>query len=268
MQDANEQQEALLKNNPYLFTPAQYKLATLNSKIKFELKQAPSEYLQPFLNYLTGENGWDNWQVVGVQGITDFSARINEYSGDKKSYSQLLINALPHLPDEVLFPLCGALENEALTVELIDTLLILLQKSLLKNNFPEKSEVLTKTNDEEKKQKTHHALIQIQQHLLRSLASSCQHKHVEQFIISLLAQKNIAPELLITLSGRCWTALSNPKQLIPYFEHLISCEDPALFKSIFKDLVAIPVLRPIVFECMRSPDRSDSLSQAIGQLFN
>jgi len=64
-QDANKQQEELLKNNPYLFTPAQYKLAALNSKIKFELKQAPSEYLSPFLAYLCKENNWDNWQMVG-----------------------------------------------------------------------------------------------------------------------------------------------------------------------------------------------------------
>ena len=253
MQDANEQQEELLKNNPYLFTPAQYKLAALNSKIKFELKQAPSEYLSPFLIYLSGTSGWDNWQVVGVQGITDFAVRIKEKTNNKESNSQKLINALPHIPTEVLFPLCSALENEEFSVELIDALLELLQKNM----------ELAKGNQKQKE-----TLVQTQQHLLRSLASNCHHVHVEKFVNMLLEQKNVAPELLITLSGRCWIALANTKQLMAYFEHLIACEDQALFNSIFKDIVARPTMRPIVFQCMRAPERSSELSQAIGLLFN
>lgn len=253
MQDANEQQEELLKSNPYLFTPAQYKLAALNSKIKFELKQAPSEYLLPFLAYLSEENNWDNWQTVGVQGITDFAVRLKETVKSSESYSQKLINALPHIPNEVLLPLCGALENEEFPVELIDALLDLLKEKLkLAKNTQNQNE----------------ALIQIQQHLLRSLASNCHHIHVEKFVSILLEQQSVASELLITLSGRCWLALVNPKQLMTYFEHLIECEDQALFNSVFKDLVAVPVIRPVVFQCMRAPERSNKLSQAIGQLFN
>lgn len=252
-QDANEQQAELLKGNPYLYTPAQYKLAALNSKIKFDLKYEPSEYLQPFLTYLTGESGWDNWQAVGVQGITDFSVRIKEKANTSASYAQLLIKALPHLPNEVLLPLCGALENETFSVELIDTLLPLLSKQL---KAPQESSTQAEGN------------IQIQQHLLRCLASNCQHVHVEKFINALLAQEKVAPELLMTLSGRCWLALAKTKQLMAFFELLIACEDQALFNSIFKDLVAIPTIRPVVFQCMRAPERSTALSQAIGQLFN
>ena len=40
-----------------------------------------------------------------------------------------------------------------------------------------------------------------------------------------------------------------------------------VFQAIFKDLVAIPSLRPLIFQCMRSPNRSDELSKAIGMLF-
>jgi len=252
-QDANEQQEELLKSNPYLYTPAQYKLAALNSKIKYELKHEASEYLLPFSAYLTGKDGWHTWQAVGVQGITDFVVRLNENIDNKMSYSQLLVNALPHLPSEVLLPLCGALENEKLSVELIGALLNLLKAQL----------TLTKTHPSEDD-----SLMQIQQHLLRSLASNCQHVHVERFINDLLEQKYLAPELLITISGRCWLSLSNTQQLMSFFEHLVACNDQALFNSIFKDLVAIPVIRPIVFQCMRNPERSNALSQAIGQLFN
>ena len=38
--------------------------------------------------------------------------------------------------------------------------------------------------------------------------------------------------------------------------------------SIFKDLVAIPDVRPVAFQCMRAPERSEAFSKAIGQLFH
>ena len=247
-QSVNKEQEELLKNNPYLYTPAQYKLAALNSKIKLELKQAPSEYLSPFISYITGDNGWDNWQAVGVQGITDFAVRIREETL-KEKHSDLLVNALPHLPSEVLLPLCGALENETFSVDLINALLNLFKEEL-------RSSAKTEVN------------VQLQQHLLRSLASNCKHVHVEQLVSELLQQQYVSSELLITLSGRCWLALAKREQLMAFFEHLVSSDDQALFNSIFKDLVSIPVIRPIVFECMRAPERSAALSKAIGKLFN
>jgi hypothetical protein len=247
-QNVDKEQEELLKNNPYLYTPAQYKLAALNSKIKLELKQAPSEYLSPFISYITGDNGWNNWQAVGVQGITDFAVRIREETLQEK-HSNLLVNALPHLPSEVLLPLCGALENETFSVDLINALLNLFKEEL-------RSSAKTDVN------------VQLQQHLLRSLASNCQHRHVEKLVSELLQQQHVSSELLITLSGRCWLALAKKEQLMAFFEHLVSSNDQALFNSIFKDLVSIPVIRPIVFECMRAPERSAALSKAIGQLFN
>ena len=50
-------------------------------------------------------------------------------------------------------------------------------------------------------------------------------------------------------------------------EHIVA-QEQQLFPVIFKDLVAIPNIRPLLFQCMRAPERSQALSQAIGQLFN
>jgi len=243
-QETSKEQEEILNENPYLFTPAQYKMASLNSKIKVDLKQQPSEYLSPFLHYLSKESDWDEWQAVGVQGITDFAARINQ---DK--HVEILQYALPNLPNEVLLPLCGALENETYHVDLITALLSQLKLSLEINN--------DKTDNS-----------QLQQHLLRALAANSDHPHMLDFITKLLAQEKVSPELLITLSGRCWLALADEKRLMSYFEHLVASDDSPLFNSIFKDLVALPLIRPIVFQCMRSPKRSPKLAQAIGKLFN
>ncbi len=247
-QETNKKQEELLSANPYLFTPAQYKLASLNSKIKVDLKQPASEYLLPFQHYISDKANWSNWQTVGVQGITDFAARINQENNIEQ-----LIKALPSLPEEVLLPLCGALENEVYTIELITAVLSRLA-SLLKN---ETCGISNNTSNN-----------QLQQHLLRALAANVNHIHVIDFIEKLLEQEKISTELLITLSGRCWLALADEKRLMSYFEHLVASGDNALFHSIFKDLVTIPDLRPIVFQCMRAPERSPALAQAIGQLFN
>jgi hypothetical protein len=237
--DPSSQQEALLKNNPYHFTPSQYKLASLNSKIKVELKQESSPYLPQCKRYLSGELGWNKWQEVGVQGITDFAARIGE-----KEHSDLFINALPNLATEVLIPLCSALENEPLSLNLIDCIIQTFKENTLQKNTD-----------------------QVQQALLRSLSSSCGHPHVSEFIETLLQNNSLTSELLIILSGRCWLVFQDKILLLKYLEQLANHHDLALFNAIFRDLVAIPVIRTIILQCIREPDRSAALAQAIGQLF-
>ncbi|MEW6992981.1 DUF3549 family protein [Colwelliaceae bacterium MEBiC 14330] len=238
-QETSKKQEELLKSNPYLFTPAQYKLASLNSKIKVELKQKPSEYLLPFKQYLNDTVNRHNWQGVGVQGITDFTARIKQ-----DEHCELLINALPSLPEEVLSPLCCALENEQYPVTLIDAVIHTFNDALAN----EKKRVMAPQ-------------------LLRALAANSQHIHVKRTIKQLLSQQELSSEILITLSGRCWQAFEDEKTLACYFEHLLN-DDLTLFANIFKDLVAIPAVRPIALQCIRAQDRSTALAQAIGKLFS
>ncbi|KGJ96247.1 DUF3549 family protein [Colwellia psychrerythraea] len=243
-QETSKKQEELLSSNPYLFTPAQYKLASLNSKIKVDLKQKPSEYLSPFIQYLNQESDWENWQDVGVQGITDFIARINQ-----DNHNELLLSALAKLPEEVLSPVCSALENEQYNVNLIDALLSLLSSTL--ESSPVSPKELSKATL-----------------LLRALAANSQHIHVKVVVTRILSKNNVSNELLITLSGRCWSALADETTLMCYFEHLLKNNDMAMFSSIFKDLVSIPLIRPIAFACIRSANRSPALAEAIGQLFS
>jgi len=243
-QETSKKQEELLSSNPYLFTPAQYKLASLNSKIKVDLKQQPSEYFLPFKQYLIDNTNkgtdWHNWQNVGVQGITDFVARIKQDNHDG-----LLLKALPYLPVEVLSPVCSALENEQFPVALIDALVKSLKAAL------------------EHKANTSKVTL-----LLRALSANSQHVHVRAVVSQILNQQEVATDILISLSGRCWLALADEIMLMCYFEHLLKSNDLTLFSSIFKDLVAIPSVRPIAFQCIRSDKRSPELAQAIGQLFS
>lgn len=244
-QEASTEQEELLKSNPYLFTPAQYKMASLNSKIKADLKQDASEHLASFIDYLSHiddntKNMQTQWQHIGIQGITDLSARIND-----ENYSKLITKALPLLPIEVLSPLCSALENEKYDIHLLTAILSLIENKLSKD-----------INDN---------CVPL---LMRAIAANSEHPQAKSAVEEYLALPKLSTNILVTLSSRCWLALSVENTLICYFEHLLNDQTPELFTNIFKDLVTIPALRPTVLQCIRSENRSPALAQAIGKLFS
>lgn len=233
--DPTERQEELLQANPYIFQPAGYKLAALNSMIKNELKQPASIHYEHFQQYMAGQLNWQEWQNIGLQGICDFAAKHSE----KNNLASLVAN-LDKVPKQVLFPLLIALENQALNHQQIDALIAL-------------------NNDNNEAQ---------QLHLFRALASSSEHPHVKAFITEKLAQGELTNDILITLASRCWVVFEDKLLLLQFLEQLAVSKEAGLFAAIFKDLVAIPSIRPQVFACMRSDQRSPELAKAIGLLFN
>lgn len=233
-----EQQEALLKKNPYLFTPAQYKLAAVNSIVSVALKQPESKFYQPAINYLSGINGWDAWQEVGVQGLSDFVVRLNDNNN-----ADMLTKAFDYLPEQVLSPLCSALENITLPAKLIKKIIQRHQLAIDENNPT------------------------ITLALLRALASSTHHPYSEKFISELINSQTLSDDILIIIAGRLWPTFNHETIIFNYLEQLIKGNDLDLFSAIFKDLVAIPSTRPLLLQAIRSPNRSSALAHAIGELF-
>ena len=239
-----EQQEALLKKNPYHFTPAQYKLAAINSVISVQLKQPASQFYQAAVKYLTGKNGWDAWQEIGVQGLSHVAFRLNESDNvddHLKNNVEILSSAFKNLPTPVLTPLCSALENIVLPTEIV-------------------TEIITRYQQE-----AHDTELSLA--LLRALASTTQHPYSNKFIIELINNKSLTQDSLIIIAGRLWEILNNEQILFQYLEQLIKDNDAELFNAIFKDLIAIPTIRPLLLQAIRSPNRSPALSKAIGELF-
>lgn len=228
-----EKQEELLKNNPYIFNPSQYKLAMLNSLLNAELKKPPSSHYQPVVQYFQSKD-WSQWHQLGAQGLTDFISRLNESSNEA-----LLISALKQLPNEVLSPLCSAMENVELSADLIQEIIAFYYEGNIEQ----------------------------QAMLLRSLASSTDHPFSQQLFSALLSQEFIAQEITIIIAGRCWQVLEQPEFCLLYLEALAK-QHADIFPAIFKDIVAIPSIRPYLFSCMRDPQRSEELAKAIGALFN
>lgn len=235
-------QAEILKNNPYHFTPSQYKLAALNSIIRVNLKQKASKHYQHCQEYIAGKFDWSQWHNIAIQGITDVAARLNRTDNAINNNKSLTEN-FNYFPEQVLLPLCSALENQLLPIELVNV--IITRYTAIDNS------------------------IAIQQHLLRALGSSCNLPAVKHFFYKQLNSDNIlTDDFFIVISGRCWQILQDEQLLLLFFEKLVLNTNDVLFNSIFKDLVAVPLIRPILFACMRQPNRSEALAHAIGQLFN
>jgi len=231
--DPTEKQQQLLNSNPYHVQPAEYKLACINSLIRKELKQSHSIHFEHFQAYINGKLAWDDWQNIGIQGINDIACEITN-----ADISHAVSSHISNFPEAVLFPLCQALEHQALPLNVIEALISL-----------EKSSQNTALTT----------------HVIRAFSSSAEHPHVQDFINNLLSSPQ-TEDIYITVVGRCWQAISK-EGLEQLLSVLAEQKDLSLFSAIFKDLVAIPSLRPHVFSLMRSETRSESLAKAIGLLF-
>ncbi len=231
-----------LKENPYHFTPSQYKLAALNSLVKVELKQNASQHYPKAQQYIYGKIAWQQWQGIAIQGLTDVAARLNEGLPQTINNAEAISQNINNYDENVLLPLCCALENQQLPINLLHSIINLFEQGA---NSPLQ-----------------------QQYLIRALASSSEHSFVIEFIEKLLTTTVLDEDLFIAISARCWLVLQQPARLMLFLERLVETHNNELFTAIFKDLVAIPIIRPILFQCMRDPNRSKTLAAAIGRLFN
>lgn len=240
-QDPTTKQEELLQANPYNFTPTQYKLAALNAVVKRDLKQKSSEYYEHCQLYFSGKLGWNTWQGVGVQGLCDFSARI-----DNDENSKALTQALAHIPATVFTPLCSALENQVLPISLLLQMIEMTESEL--NNDTVNFDRLA--------------------NLVRAMSASAENPLVKALIIEIIKAKQVADlNVLLTISGRAWLALNDLNTLTLFLEKLVSTVDQNVFMAVFQDLIALPTIRPSLLQCIRSPQRSEKLANAIGNIF-
>lgn len=237
-QEMSEEQHNKLANNPYTFKPAEEKMAVFHSQIRASLDLPCSQYYEHAQHYFSGGLGWDKWQTIGLQGITDMCARLG-----KEQNGVMLRKALKHLPNEPLYALLGALEHVDINQKLAERI----------------AELATIEMDR------HNPDLFLLSAYARALAGAEQTVSAP-IIDAILANPRLShQEVLIGIAGRSWHLLSNADTAEKFLLRLAQTGNQALFNQLFADLVMLPELRLVLLPLLHSSP-SQELATALFNL--
>ncbi len=237
-----EQAEQNDESNPYGFKPKQEHMACFHAKAAKLLGKPASSYYEHARDYFAGKPGYDQWAFVGFQGIADVCARLDE--GDNAALLPAAIEQMPAQPFEAL---AQCLEHEAVDEQITRAVATLIEQELAKDNCNANfiSLCIRAISN------TQHSELLTQQ-LQKILQSPC----------------GSNPEVLASISGRSWLALQNPDTIALFLEALANCsEGQTFFNLVIVDLINIPGMQDCIHQAIRNTERSEKLSQAIGELF-
>ncbi|NQZ31253.1 MAG: DUF3549 family protein [Oceanospirillaceae bacterium] len=242
MLDAKELSEAedALKDNPFSFTPDDEKMAMYHAIINRTVGGDKSQFYPLCQQYFAGERDWSNWQDLGLQGIAEIAVNVTDHQSS-------LVKNFSHYQQQPLIALCNALENGA-----IDNNLSL--------KIVEKLDAIINSDEPD---------IALSCSLLRALHASPNKQLIEETLIKVLnASIGQNPEVLTTIAVKLSTQLTTAAVLQLYLEKLaISDAGQQGFSRILADLMFSQELRNVILQAFRSPDRSEALIIAIGQMF-
>lgn len=242
MLDAKEliDAEDALKDNPFSFTPDDEKMAMYHAIINHTVGGEKSQFYLLCQQYYTGERDWSNWQDLGLQGIAEIAVNAADHQ-------RSIVKNFANYQQQPLIALCNALEHGA-----IDNSLSL--------KIVEKLETTISTEAPD---------IALSCSLLRALHASPNKQLVQDSLIKVLnASIGQNPEVLTTIAVKLSTQLTTATVLNLYLEKLaISEAGQQGFSRILADLMFSQELRNAILQAFRSPDRSEALIIAIGQMF-
>jgi hypothetical protein len=229
------------EDGPYGFKPKQEHMACFHAKAANALAQPASRFYSHAQDYFSAKTGFDQWAFVGFQGIADIACRLNE-----ESNSAIIALALPQLPAQPFEALCQCLEHETLDDELIQAL----------------SQRLDAELGAEEPSANFISL------LLRSLSgASNAHLRDQQVLKVLHSRQGPHPEILASISGRCWLSLQQTDIIQAFLENLAQCaEGEKFFNLVIVDLINIPGMQDCIYQAIKSKNHSERLSQAIAEL--
>ncbi|EGQ8499787.1 TPA: DUF3549 family protein [Vibrio parahaemolyticus] len=237
-EEMSEEQQQKLSNNPYTFKPSEDKMAVFHSQVRANLDLPTSQYYEHTQHYFTGGLGWENWQTVGLQGITDIAARLG-----KEQNAVTLRKALNHLPNEPLYALLGALEHVDLQERLAQRIA---EKAQQEIHSPEPDLFLLSA-------------------LTRALAGAPTEVSLPVLEAILQSPRLSHQEVLIGIAGRAWHLLSDAKIAEQFLLRLAQTGNQTLFNQLFADLVMLPELRMVLLPLLHSSP-SEELATALIKL--
>ena len=236
--DMSEEQQQKLSNNPYTFKPSEDKMAVFHSLIRSSLDLPTSQYYEHTQHYFSGGLGWENWQTVGLQGITDMAARLG-----KEQNAVALRKAIHHLPNEPLYALLGALEHVDLQERLAE-------------RIAEKAHKEIESNEPD---------LFLLSALIRALAGAPKNIALPVLKEILQSPRLSHQEVLIGIAGRTWHLLADAEIAEQFLLRLAQTGNQTLFNQIFADLVMLPELRMVLLPLLHSSP-SEELTRALVNL--
>ncbi len=230
-----------LAESPFAFKPREDRLAMLHALASKALGQGASHYYQAAREYLSGALGYEQWQFLGLQGIADVVARL-----DEENNAALLVDAIAQMPDVPLESFSYALENVLLQEELLNALITRLKKELVENVSDNAAHNM--------------ALVAA---LVRAISGGqveATRKDVWKKVLLSRFSKEI--EVLVAISGRAWVDLEDGT-LLGLFVEALALQNQLAFNAILTDLMLLPGMKKRVLEVMRKPERSSVLSEKL-----
>lgn len=229
-----------MQESEFAFKPVQDKMAAFNAFATAELHQPASSFYSYAQEYMRGEVGYDQWNFVGLQGIADMVARL-----DQESNEAAVIQAVQHLPDMPLVLLAQLLENIEVSPLLSQALSQRLADELQKPSVEEMN-------------------IAVVAAILRGLSVSANKKLQQQAVLDVLATEHAQSiEVIAAISSRAWTVLLDDSVMLAFMEVLAKFEQEQ-FNAVLLDLLPIPGMRQEIMSGFRHADRSENLSLKIG----
>ncbi|MEX1199234.1 MAG: DUF3549 family protein [Methylophaga sp.] len=234
--------QGALKDSPYTFKPREDKMAAFNAQATYQLKLPPSLYYQNAYQYFTGQQNKDNWQQLAMQGVADFAIRMND-----ADTALAVAKYLPELPPVPLQTLSQFLENAEPPTPLVETFANQLSETLK-----------APATDQDK-------VVAYLRAVSNAPAQGLLNQMVEQTLRHDCSQDI---EVLAVIAGRCWQALKQPDLASLFCEQLAQNNaGQAAFSHLLADLLFIPDMREPMMQALRSPERSEALSVAVGEMF-
>lgn len=224
---------------PFNFKPDAGRMAYFHALAVQVLSQTPTAYYSQARDYLAGQQGWDKWQDIGLQGLAEVVARLQVDNNNT-----ILIEAMPHIPTVVRNAVLNFLENtqpdQDLTLAINDSLAVVVTGSPTAPDLAAYARALSNSENIQQRQLL---ILAILQHPL-----------------------NKSVELLAAIGSRCWRDLKDDL-LLTYLECLARNEQGrGAFNALLADILTLPNMKVEVMAVLASPECSSELSQAFTDL--
>ena len=223
-----------LQKSHLAFSPDQDRMAAFNACARSLLKQAASAFYQPVRQYMLADKQGDKWQELGIQGFADLAQHLLNDECLVKSVA----DSVPRLPAPVLSSLAVQCENIALPQPLAEAFL---QRGQQAQDGGEKIACL------------------------RGISQAANSRARQSWLLQLLATGQILDvELLAVVASKCQADLRETTVLAAFVEACAA--DQGVFNGLVGELMYQQDLRRAILQLLRSPERTNRLANAFGQL--